>query len=167
MTLKVGVLSDTHLHRVTDDFKKIYDRYLSDADIVLHAGDFVSPEVVLFLDNGAFHGVRGNMDPYDIQVLLPNKKVIQVASYRIGLIHGWGSSAGLEERIRPEFPDADVIVYGHSHQPVSHSKNGVFFFNPGTATGFAYKKEHSLGILEFGDSIKGRIIPIPERAEDR
>ena len=89
MTIKIGILSDTHLHRVTDDIRVIYDRYLSDMDVILHAGDYVSYDVVAFLDSGNFHGVCGNMDPVEIKERLPWKKVVEVGSRRIGLIHGW------------------------------------------------------------------------------
>ncbi|NNG06210.1 MAG: YfcE family phosphodiesterase, partial [Desulfobacteraceae bacterium] len=54
----------------------------------------------------------------------------------------------------------DVIVYGHSHQAVNYVKDGILLFNPGTATGFSYSKDHSLGILELGETIRGEIIPI-------
>jgi putative phosphoesterase len=61
--MKIGVLSDTHLNHVTNELKEIYDRYLSDTDLILHAGDIVSIEVVDFLSRNKFHGVHGNMDP--------------------------------------------------------------------------------------------------------
>lgn len=158
--MRIGVLSDTHLSRVTDDFKDIYDRYLSDMDIILHAGDFVSDEVVDFLSGESFHGVQGNMDPFEIKKALPEKEVIEVGPYRLGLIHGWGSSTGLEERIRHEFRNMDVIVYGHSHRAVNHIRDGVLFFNPGTAIGYTSSGEHTMGVLEINNTIQGRIIKI-------
>ncbi|MBW1828850.1 MAG: metallophosphoesterase family protein [Deltaproteobacteria bacterium] len=158
--MKIGVLSDTHLNHVTNELKEIYDRYLSDKDLILHAGDIVSIEVVDFFRRNNFHGVHGNMDPSDVQNALPEKRVIEIGPYRIGLIHGWGFSAGLEERIRSEFNEVDVIIYGHSHQAVSHEREGVLFFNPGTATGFSSEGLHSIGVLELGDSIQGQIIEV-------
>ena len=158
MKTKIGVLSDTHLRRVTDDIKAIYDRYLSDVDIILHAGDYVSYDVVTFLDTGNFHGVSGNMDTVEVKETLPWKKVIEVGSHRIGLIHGWGSSVGLEERIQTEFHGVDIIVYGHSHKAVSHVRDGVLLFNPGTAIGYSSSAEHTLGILELGEGADSKII---------
>ena len=161
MPTRIGVLSDTHLNRVTEDLAKIYDKYLADMDLILHAWDFVSPEIVeFFLARKDFHGVCGNMDPIDVREMLPEKKVLELGSFRIGLMHGWGSSQGLEMRLRPEFHNVDVIVYGHSHTPLNQIDNGILFFNPGTAAGYTLTQAHSIGILEISDTIEGRIIEI-------
>ena len=86
--MKVGVLSDTHLHGVTKELREIYDNYLSDKDLILHAGDVVSTEVVDFLGQKRFYGVSGNMDPLDVQNLLPVRNVIGIGGYRLGA-HSW------------------------------------------------------------------------------
>lgn len=158
MMIRIGVISDTHLHEVTQQLEEIYDKYLSQKDIILHAGDFVSPEVIDFLSRKTFHGVHGNMDPSEIKELLPRKKVLELGSYRLGLIHGWGPSGGLEERIWPEFHDVDVIVYGHSHHEANQIREGVLLFNPGTATGYSSASRHTIGMLELSDTIQGEII---------
>ena len=160
MKMKIGVLSDTHLHHLTQDFRYILDQFLKDVDLIFHVGDFVSAEIVEFLSRNNFQGVHGNMDPPEVKEILPEKKVIHLGPYRLGLIHGVGSSSNLEERVQTEFQDVDVIVYGHSHRPVNHVKDGILFFNPGSATGFSYSKNHSLGILQLGETIRGEIIPI-------
>ncbi len=158
--IKVGVLSDTHLHRVTRDIRDICDQYFSDVDSILHAGDFVSVEIVEFLSRRGFHGVHGNMDPIEVKKTLPGKKVIELGPYKVGLIHGWGSSEGLEERILSGFRHMDVIVYGHSHVAANLIKDEVLLFNPGTATGFSSSKVRSIGILELDDTIHAEIIDI-------
>ena len=162
MTVRIGVLSDTHLHRVTPDFKDIYEQYLSDVDLIMHAGDFTSPALVSFLSKRDFHGVHGNMDPAEIKAALPEQKVVEVGVYRVGLIHGWGSSVGLENRILDRFHNVDAIVYGHSHTAVNHVKGGVLLFNPGTATGYALSGGHTIGLLECGEVIRGEIINLDE-----
>ena len=158
--MKIGVLSDTHLHRVTKEFKEIYEIYLSDKDVILHAGDFVSSELIDFLGIKHFYGVYGNMDPVEVRGILPRKNVIELGAYRMGIIHGWGSSDDLEDRIWPEFQNVDVIVYGHSHQAANHIRDGVLFFNPGTATGFGFSGVQSIGVLELDDAIHGKIITL-------
>jgi putative phosphoesterase len=160
MKMKIGVLSDTHLHRLTRDFRDILDQFLWDVDLIFHVGDFVSPEIVEFLSRKDFHGVHGNMDPIEVKEVLPEKKVVQLGHHKVGLIHGFGPSRGLEERIRAEFRDVDVIVYGHSHRAANYVKEGILLFNPGTATGFSFSRNHSLGILEVGETIRGEIILI-------
>ena len=158
--MKIGVLSDTHLGRVTREFKRIYDRYLSDKDLILHAGDITSTVIVDFLGRKNFHGVYGNMDPLDVRERLPEKEIIELGPYRLGLIHGGGPSAGLEDLVWSEFQNVDVIVFGHSHNAVNYLRDGVLVFNPGTATGFSSLGIHSIGVLELGDTIRGEIITL-------
>ncbi len=157
--MKAGVLSDTHINSVTDDLISIYDNYLSDVDVIFHAGDIVSSDVVAFLDRDNFHGVAGNMDPYDVRGVLPVKKVVSLESVKIGLIHGWGASGDIESEIYSEFEDVDVIIYGHTHIPANHFKNNILFFNPGTAIGYKSNGPHTIGILDINqDQVKGEII---------
>jgi uncharacterized protein len=158
--VRIGVLSDTHLHEVTQEFLGIYERYLSRVDLILHAGDVVSPELIDFLSASAtgFYGVCGNMDPTALRQMLPDKKVVTVAGYRIGLIHGWGQADDLEDRIIPLFHQVDIIVYGHSHIPSNHVRDRILLFNPGTATGYSASGKHSIGILELGETAQGTIV---------
>ncbi|MFH0845624.1 MAG: metallophosphoesterase family protein [Pseudomonadota bacterium] len=162
MKKRIGVLSDTHLHGVTDDLLAIYTQYLSNVDIILHAGDFVSSEIVAFFQRRKdFHGVSGNMDPIEVKRMLPEKKIVDVGPFKLGLIHGSGPAEGLEERIRSEFQNIDIIVYGHSHRAANHTEKGVLLFNPGAAIGYSMPPLRSIGLLEIQDSIAGKIIPIP------
>ena len=158
MGIKIGVLSDTHLYRVSLELKEIYKKHLTDMDFVLHAGDVCSLDIVEFLEKHNFHGVSGNMDPLEVKAKLPDKKIVEIGPYKIGLIHGWGSPEGLEDRVFGEFTGVDVIVFGHSHRALCQKKEGVLLFNPGTATGPSLKDGHSIGILELTDQISGRII---------
>lgn len=160
MKTVIGVISDTHLRKVTEEFQEIYHRHLSDVDALLHAGDFVSMEMVSFMGHKDFYGVCGNMDPPEIRKMLPVKMVLEFGSYRIGLIHGWGAPEGLEERVWGEFPGVDAIVYGHSHLAANHTEGGTLLFNPGTATGYTAEGVHSIGRLTIDDKIRGEIIHI-------
>lgn len=158
MGIRIGVVSDTHLKQVTKEFKEIFDKHLSDKDVILHAGDVVSAEVVDFLSAKDFHGVSGNMDPLEVKEILPVKKVVELGKYQLGLIHGWGPPFDLENRIWPEFNGVDIIIYGHSHQPANHIREGVLFFNPGSASGITSSGTSTIGVLELDDHIHGEII---------
>jgi uncharacterized protein len=158
--MKIGVLSDTHLSQVTQKFIDIYNTYLSDVDMIIHAGDIVSPNILDFLEKSVCHAVQGNMDPLEIKAVLPEKKIIEVGVHRVGIIHGWGPAGGLEDRILPLFPNVDVIIYGHSHITANHVKKGVLLFNPGTATGYSAKGLNSIGILDVSETVQGRIIMV-------
>lgn len=162
MTIKVGVLSDTHLHGVTPALRRIYDRHLAGLNALLHAGDVVSTDVVRFLEQGAFFGVHGNMDPPDLREQLPSERVVELNGFRIGLTHGRGSPSSCEADAARRFSGVDVVVYGHSHIPASRVKDGVLLFNPGTLTGNSRGGVHSFGVLELGETVQARIVEIGE-----
>ena len=158
--MKIGVISDTHLHEVTAQLVRIYEEHFSDVDMILHAGDLVSMDIVDFLSQKPLYVVQGNMDSQTIKDRFAEKEVIQVNGFRLGLIHGWGSPFGIEKRIRPEFGEVQAIVYGHSHRSANHRSGDVLFFNPGSASGFSVSRSHSVGILHIGEDIKGTIIGV-------
>jgi hypothetical protein len=160
MSMRIGVLSDTHIHQVSKDFRDLLDCHFSKVDALFHVGDYTSPVVVDFLGSKNFHGVCGNMDPFAIKDVLPEKKIVEIGGFRFGLIHGWGSPRGLEERVLDQFNEVDVIVFGHSHKPMNELVHGVLLFNPGTASGFTSSGVHTIGFLECGDTVKGEIVDL-------
>jgi len=158
--MKIGVISDTHLKEVNSHLIAIFSNYFSDADMIIHAGDLISEKIVDFLSQKPVHIVHGNMDNLEIKKRFPNKKILEIHGFRLGLIHGWGAPFGIEKRIRPEFDDVHAIIYGHSHKSANHSDNGIIFFNPGTATGFNMSGSHSIGIININDEIRPTIIRV-------
>lgn len=158
--VRIGVISDTHLKAVNSELVDIYEDYFFDVDMIFHAGDLVSVEVADYLSQKPLHVVQGNMDTMDVRERFPEKEIIEIDSFRLGLIHGWGSPFGIEGRIRSAFTNVHAIIYGHSHRPSNHVDKGVLFFNPGTATGFRIAGSNSIGILEITDHITGTIISL-------
>ena len=158
--MKIGVLSDTHLSSITPALNAILDTYFKNVDLILHAGDIVGRPVYEFLQRKGVEAVRGNMDEGELQTLLPIKKTLRVNEYRIGLIHGWGSAVGLENRISPEFSGIDCLVYGHSHTPANHWSEGVLLFNPGSAFRSRFSHKATIGILQINTTISGEIIEV-------
>ena len=160
-TLRIGVLSDTHLadsKQARGYLHYLLEDVLAPLDLVLHAGDLVSADLLDVFCDYPFHAVRGNMDPASPGI--PIRKSINVAGFNIGLIHGWGAADGIEERIYEEFSEVplDCLVYGHSHIPVCHYREGVLFFNPGSATDRRNMPYHTVGLLEVNNEIRGSII---------
>ena len=158
--IRIGVLSDTHLPDSADAYEfleNVVENVLAPVDMILHAGDLVAPELLDAFSAYPFHAVRGNMDPPVAGV--PIKKVIDIEGFVVGLIHGWGPADGIEERIEGEFTNVtlDCLVYGHSHEPVCHWKDGVLYFNPGSATDRRGMPFHSVGLLEIDHEIRGKI----------
>jgi uncharacterized protein len=131
--IHVGILSDTHLNNCPDFFRKQVDTVFAECSIILHAGDLSDISVLEAFNGKEIHAVHGNMCNIGTQQLLPVSKLITVGGYRIGLCHGAGGSRHtIEERVWAIFPEADCIVYGHSHKAVCHRAGGVLFINPGT-----------------------------------
>ena len=158
---RIGVLSDTHLPdngESLDFLTSLADTYFADVDMILHAGDVVSPSLLDHFSTCPVYAVRGNMDPGVAGI--PFKRVVTVGRFRVGLIHGWGSSQGLEHRVLSEFSGykLDALVFGHSHRPICQQQGGVLMFNPGSATDRRRMERHSVGLLEIDTQVNGRII---------
>ena len=161
--MKIGVLSDTHLRGPDDRLLAIIRKYFHDADLILHAGDLVDLRVLDAFGDKKVVAVCGNMDSSRVEDEIPLKRVLEIGRFRVGLIHGWGAPHDLEDRIRGEFDQVDCIVFGHSHFPANHIREGVLFFNPGTAFDRRHAVSNTVGILEVGEeTITGRIIAIDE-----
>jgi putative phosphoesterase len=161
--LKIGVISDTHLREPDERLLDIIRKHFREAALILHAGDLVDLRVLDVFGDKEVVAVCGNMDPPRVGDMIPPKRVLEIGRFRIGLIHGWGSPYDLEDRIRREFENVDCIVYGHSHTPANHIREGILFFNPGTACERRHAGPNTVGILEVGeDGIAGRIIDVDE-----
>ncbi len=158
--MKIGVISDTHLRRVSEEFSQLIEKHFKEVDLVLHAGDLVEMEILDVFKGKDWKAVQGNMDSGEVKRNLPTKEVIEIKGFRIGLIHGWGFPWGIENRILSEFEEVDCIVYGHTHQAVNHKKGKVLFFNPGSPTDRHFTLKNSLGILGVDGVLKGKIIKL-------
>lgn len=161
--MKIGVLSDTHIPYAAAALPKQVLDILATMDAIIHAGDYQDAALIETLTTLApFYGVAGNMDGGDVRALVPEKKVVCLGGFSIGIIHGWGSSHRLEDRVVAAFADAipDVIVYGHSHNPSCTIKDTTLLFNPGSPTDQRYARFNSIGVLTLGEKVDGEIIRI-------
>ena len=150
--MRVAVISDTHLPRGT---RQLPDRCVAElraADVVLHAGDVATVEVLEEIQRIAgvpVHAVLGNVDEpalYDHGV--PFTREVEAGGARIAMIHDAGPAAARWERLRARFPDADVVVFGHSHIPLHEERDGLQIFNPGSPTDRRRQPRHTMGVAE-------------------
>lgn len=149
--MKIGVVSDTHATSFAQLPSRIL-RTLAEVDLIIHTGDFVARDVLDGLKRlGEVKAVQGNMDSEELKRILPEKELLVIERRRIGIIHGWGSPHGIDDRVEGMFEDVDIIVYGHSHYAQNEVKRGILFFNPGQA-------KSSFGILTIGQEAGGEII---------
>jgi putative phosphoesterase len=154
------VISDTHLRGYDERLKIIVERYFHDVELILHTGDLVDISVLDVFRGRKIMAVYGNMDPFSVQKSLPESLIFEVGGFRLGMMHGWGNADNLEEKIYQLLKPVDCVIYGHTHCPVNKIKNGILFFNPGSAFDKRYARENTLGILDIGDEIRGTIVEI-------
>ena len=160
--MKIGVVSDTHSRNiprmVVDDFRNV--------DFIIHAGDFCTlKDLEFFSKIKEVKGVRGNMDDADLRSRLPQQLFINVEGIALGICHGGGAHSNILNFIKKEFKKRklDVIVFGHSHQPMNEYIGGVLYFNPGSCTDMIFAPYRSYGILEISKGkAQGKIIRIEE-----
>lgn len=156
--IKIGVISDTHLRRPTEELAALLEGPFQGAELILHAGDMTELTVLDAFPGKKVIAVCGNMDSEAVRQGLPGRRVLGAGPFKIGLIHGWGGPSGIEERIAREFNGVDCIVYGHTHQPSQREREGVLFFNPGSFGGGLGMTPRSVGLLNLGESISAEII---------
>jgi len=160
--VKIGVISDTHLSGYDDRLRRLMDDYFYDASLILHAGDLVDIRVLDAFAGKDVKAVCGNMDPPSVRQSLPDRLMINLNNFRIGIIHGWGWPFGLENKLLKEFGRVDCLVYGHTHRAANEVRDGILFFNPGSATDKRFASRNTIGILEIGETIKGEIIELQD-----
>ena len=156
----VLVLADTHIGRRSSRTLPPRVRELADAaDIILHAGDVVVAEVLDDLRTHApVHAVLGNND-HELVGVLPEVLALELAGVRTAMIHDSGAARGRTRRMRRRFPDAELVVFGHSHIPWDTAHDGQVLFNPGSPTQRRRQAHHTVGWLhlEAGRILERRI----------
>jgi len=159
--MKIGVISDTHMKKPTPLLERAVEEYFSDAELIIHAGDVVSPDVLGVFGNKSLYVVSGNQDNQVIRRKYPEKQVIEVEGFRIGVVHGWGPPFGLSKRVLSSFENIDCIVFGHSHIPLIRKQDNIFFFNPGAFCGGIFSLwRKTIGILTLEKEIKAEVVRI-------
>ncbi len=161
-TVRIGVLSDTHIHHM-DDFPPSLMDTLKRFDMVIHLGDFVCPELVeYFRSLNNFYGIAGNHDPRCVKAILPRADVIEVNGKRLGLLHGYWFPLFTQHRSIARFrkEKVDAILYGHTHVIRNEIAQNIRFFNPGSAFALWPAPWKTYGILSVGETIKGEIVSI-------
>ena len=151
--MRVVVLSDTHIRDTgTRDLPAAAWRELASAEVILHAGDVVEPGLLRRLGELApVHAVLGNND-HALHGALPEVWERTLAGVRIGMIHDSGARAGREGRMRRRFPDADLVVFGHSHVPCdAEGSEGQWLLNPGSPTERRGQPHKTLAVVDLDD----------------
>ena len=150
----IAVISDTHMPRGTRRLPDSCVTRLGEADLILHAGDVSTATTLAELEliGPPVLAVHGNVDEWDLRMRLPAVRVVEAGGARIVMTHDGGPAGGRLARLRRRFPDADAVVFGHSHQPLLEADGGGFaIFNPGSPTERRRAPAHTMGIATIGD----------------
>jgi uncharacterized protein len=152
------VIADTHIPYRARTLPRSLVPYLGRADLVLHAGDLMD---FALLDEIASYApveaVRGNMDSEG----LPETLELVFGGVRVAMIHDSGPRRGRQARMRRRFPEARVVVFGHSHVPLLEDEDGFMLLNPGSPTDRRRQPRHTFALLrvENGEA-RAEILPL-------
>jgi putative phosphoesterase len=159
--VRLGILSDTHGLLRPDVFE-----IFSQVDHILHAGDVGPPSLLTELETLApVTAVYGNTDDWDLRHRLPQVAQVQLDGFEIVVTHGDQFGSPTPEVLQAAFPDAEIIVFGHTHRPVLTLVDVVVtVMNPGSAGKRRFGLRPSVGIMELEPGIppRARIVPIGE-----
>ena len=131
------VIADTHVPKRARDLPRQVWAAVEAADVVIHAGDWVTVDLLDALESRARRvvGVWGNNDGADLRARLPEVARVEIGDLRLAVVHETGPSKGRDERCAAAYPDVDVLVFGHSHIPWdSVASSGLRLLNPGSPT---------------------------------
>ena len=153
--MRLAIISDTHMPRGARALPPACVERLREAEAVLHCGDFMRAEVLAHLEafGPPVHAIHGNVDEPELRRRLPATRTVELgAGGRIAMIHDPGPAKGRLERLRSKFPDADAVVFGHTHMPEHAERDGFQIFNPGSPTERRRAPAHTMGMatLEGG-----------------
>jgi uncharacterized protein len=162
--VRVVVLADTHAPRRWKACPPLVAAQLRQADLVLHAGDVCTAEVLAELAAYApVRAVLGNNDGPDVAAWgAPPTLELDLDGLPAAMIHDSGDATGRLARLRRRFPGARLVVYGHSHIPVDQADERLRIFNPGSPTDRRRQPRGTVGVLriEAAQVVEARIIPV-------
>jgi uncharacterized protein len=131
------LMSDTHLPKRAKQLPAPLLAELPRADVVFHAGDWVDIATLDLLESRSARlvGVHGNNDGPELRARLPEVAYVELGGLRFAVVHETGAAQGREARCAARYPDADVLVFGHSHIPWdTTTPGGLRLLNPGSPT---------------------------------
>jgi uncharacterized protein len=146
--MKIGLISDTHgLLR-----PQVFHR-LAGVERILHAGDVGRPGILEELGAIApVAAVWGNTDGFDVREVTAAAVELELAGRRVVATHGHQLGSPTPDGLRRAYPEAHVIVYGHTHRPLAEAENGVLVVNPGAAGAARFGIPPSVAILTLDDA---------------
>ena len=145
----IAVIADTHMPKGSRELPGECVERIRGADAVIHAGDFAAASVLEELEAlcPVVLAVHGNVDDSELRRRLPESLEVEVGGRTVAVVHDAGPRSGRIERLRARFPEADAVVFGHSHLPSHEEGDGFQIFNPGSPTERRRAPQRSMGLL--------------------
>lgn len=160
--IKAGILSDTHLSRLDAHFQQAVEQCFADCQVIIHAGDLTDIGILRAFGDKQIHCVHGNMCNHGTYKKLPAKSVFTLGGFTFGLTHGAGLGHDIEASLWNVFPEADCVIYGHTHRAVIHRQGGGLVINPGSFRGTGrYGAPGTYVIMEVGEELRAAIHNVP------
>lgn len=160
----VAVISDTHAPRRWKVCPPAVAALLETVDLILHAGDVCTPDVLYELSVWApVRAVRGNNDGADVAAWgAPDSLELDLDGLPTAMIHDSGAAVGRAERMASTFPSARLVVFGHSHIPLNEQHGQLRLFNPGSPTDRRRQPQGTIGLLAVhaGELLEAKILPV-------
>ena len=153
----IAAISDTHLPRGKRRIPDACLERLAAADLILHAGDISTADVLNEIEaiGPPVKAVHGNIDSAELRAALPEALEVRTPDgARIGMVHDAGPRTRRLERMRARFPEANAVVFGHSHIPLHEERDGFQIFNPGSPTDRRRQPRHTMGLAR---AARGRV----------
>jgi uncharacterized protein len=163
--LLLALISDTHMtgtNRRTLPAACI--ERLAGCGLILHAGDVMTAAALAEIEaiGPPVETVLGNVDSLELHRTVPPERVIALpGDVKVGMVHDAGPSSGRLARLRLRFPDADAVVFGHSHLPLHERDRDFQIFNPGSPTERRRSPHHSMGLARIEEGmISFELVPL-------
>jgi putative phosphoesterase len=150
----IAIIADTHLPKGARRLPDGCIVRLRAADLIIHAGDLSTLAVLQELQSySQVIAVHGNVDDYEVRQALPGTAALEAEGATIAVVHDAGPARRRLERLRHRFPEADAVVFGHSHMPLHEStEDGFQIFNPGSPTERRRASHHTMGLARIEHS---------------
>jgi putative phosphoesterase len=148
----IAVLADTHMPRGSRRLPERCVELIAGAEAVIHAGDFFAASALEEVEAlcPVVHAVHGNVDEELLRRRLPAELEVEVEQRTVAITHDAGPAKGRLARLRRRFPNAEAVVFGHSHLPLHEAADGFQIFNPGSPTERRRAPRPSMGLLNIG-----------------
>ncbi|CAN5717830.1 metallophosphoesterase family protein [soil metagenome] len=156
--MRIGLISDTH-GRLRP---QVYDAF-DGVDLILHAGDVGPIDIITDLETVApVHAVMGNTDSPALMPRVQDEVRLELEGHAVVVVHGHRLGAPTAALLRAAYPDANVIVYGHTHRQRVDNVDGCLVVNPGAAGAARFGLKPSVTVLELaaGEAAKAEVVEL-------